>query len=99
AGPKGLKAGPIFDEVIRHFRQELDYHNEATNQRAFSRLHEGEARIHIPNVFDALSAHRVLTTSWAEGISLDQASQCPEPQRRSYAETLWRFVFRGNLVG
>ena len=34
-----------------------------------------------------------------KGASLEDAAQATPELRQSYAETLWRFVFKGNLVG
>jgi predicted unusual protein kinase regulating ubiquinone biosynthesis (AarF/ABC1/UbiB family) len=33
------------------------------------------------------------------GVSLEEAARGAEAERRAHAETLWRFVFKGNLVG
>lgn len=99
AGPKGLKAKAIFDEVLFRFRQELDYEVEAKNQLFFKQLHAGDPLIHIPDVHSSHTTRRVLTSSWVDGHSLDEAAQMPLPTRESFAKALWRFVFRGNLVG
>jgi predicted unusual protein kinase regulating ubiquinone biosynthesis (AarF/ABC1/UbiB family) len=40
----------------------------------------------------------VLTTELATGKTLEEAAAEPEPLRRAYCETLWRFVFKGTLV-
>jgi len=98
AGPRGMKAGPIFDEVLRRFREELDYRLEARNQEAFRVFHEGDG-IRIPRVMSELSTQRVLTSEWVTGMSLEEAADKAPELRRQYAEVLWRFVFRGNLVG
>jgi len=42
---------------------------------------------------------RVLTSEFVVGTDLDQAATRSEQERRAYAEALWRFVFKGNLVG
>ncbi len=99
AGPKGLKAKAIFDEVMLRFRQELDYEHEAKNQLFFTKLHEDDPLIHVPEVHLSHTKKRVLTSTWVDGISLAEAAQKPEELRQSYARALWRFVFRGNLVG
>src|SRR5690606_32384093 len=99
AGPKGLQAGKIFDEVLLRFRQELDYRIEAKNQMAFRQLHEDDALIRIPRIIDEASTKRVITSEWVDGMTLDQAAAEAEETRRKYAEAMWRFVFRGNLVG
>ncbi len=99
AGPKGLKPGAILDEVMRRFREELDYRLEAENQEAFRLLHQDDARIRVPAVIKERSSRRVLTSEWVSGASLEEAAGASTELRRTYAEVLWRFVFRGNLVG
>jgi len=99
AGPKGLRAGPIFEEIMLRFRAELDYRIEAKQQLAFKALHQNDPTIRIPQVFPQFSGRRVLVSEWIDGLSMDEAVEQDENLRRSYAQTLWRFVFRGNLVG
>ncbi len=96
--PKGVDAKAAYDEVAKRFREELDYELEARHQRDFAAFHAGDPKISIPAVIDDRSARRVLTTELSEGLTLEQAAQRSEAERRAWAETLWRFVFRGNLV-
>jgi predicted unusual protein kinase regulating ubiquinone biosynthesis (AarF/ABC1/UbiB family) len=93
-----MNPGAIFSEVKRRLLEELDYRLEADHQRFFRDLHSGDPRIFVPAVVDELSKVRVLTTELAAGDPLEAAAARPEPLRRTYAETLWRFVFKGNLV-
>jgi predicted unusual protein kinase regulating ubiquinone biosynthesis (AarF/ABC1/UbiB family) len=97
--PRGVDPKAAYDEVAKRFREELDYVLEAKHQRDFSEIHRGDAKISIPVVIDDRSSRRVLTTELSEGITLEQAAQQGEAERRAWAETLWRFVFKGNLVG
>jgi len=97
--PKGLNAKAAYDEVAARFREELDYELEAERQAIFSRLHAGDAHIRIPAVIRERSSRRVLTSELVEGLGYDAAIAAPEADRRAWAETLWRFVFKGNLVG
>ena len=41
----------------------------------------------------------MLTSEFATGKSLEEAAHEAPELRRKYAETLWRFVFKGNLIG
>jgi hypothetical protein len=41
----------------------------------------------------------VLTTELVTGMTLDQAGERDEALRQQFAQALWRFVFKGNLVG
>jgi len=65
----------------------------------FAALHAGDPQIHIPAVIRSHSSQRVLSTELARGMTLEQASEQAEPLRRQFAQVLWRFVFKGNLVG
>jgi predicted unusual protein kinase regulating ubiquinone biosynthesis (AarF/ABC1/UbiB family) len=96
--PKGVDPKAAYDEVAKRFREELDYELEASHQRDFAAFHAGDAKISIPAVIAERSARRVLTTELSEGLSLEQAAAQSEAERRAWAETLWRFVFKGNLV-
>jgi predicted unusual protein kinase regulating ubiquinone biosynthesis (AarF/ABC1/UbiB family) len=97
--PRGMNADEIFDVVRSRFREELDYCLEAERQRAFADLHAGNADIKIPEVILARSSRRVLTSMLVQGDDLDVAARADATLRGRYARTLWRFVFRGNLVG
>lgn len=97
--PRGMNANEIFEVVRARFREELDYRLEAERQRAFAELHAGSVDIKIPDVIDARSSRRVLTSAFVSGDSLEVAARADPEIRRRYARTLWRFVFRGNLVG
>jgi predicted unusual protein kinase regulating ubiquinone biosynthesis (AarF/ABC1/UbiB family) len=98
-GPKGLDSRRIYDEIAQRVREELDYRLEAERQRMFAGIHAGDPFIRIPAVIGERSANRVLTSEFMLGESLEWAANQSEALRRSFAETLWRFVFRGNLVG
>jgi len=96
--PRALEVDSIFAEVRARFEEELDYEREAANLDAFASIHAGDPRIVIPAVVRERSRTRVLTTELVEGSRLDEVRGLPEADRRAYAETLWRFVFKGLLV-
>jgi predicted unusual protein kinase regulating ubiquinone biosynthesis (AarF/ABC1/UbiB family) len=86
--------------VIRaRFREELDYGLEAERQIAFATLHEGDLHIGVPKVYQSHSAKRVLTSEFVRGLDFDDAMVASVEDRKLWAEALWRFVFKGNLVG
>ena len=85
--------------VRKRFREELDYELEAERLRAFAKLHEGQSLARVPAVIDERSAKRVLTTELARGIDFDAACASDAASREAWAKTLWRFVFRSNLIG
>lgn len=97
-GPKALNAKNVFDDIRARFREELDYRMEAEHQRTFAHFHAADPLIHIPRVIPERSSRRVLTSEFVSGASLAEAAGFGEAERRAYAETLWRFVFKGTLV-
>lgn len=98
-GPKELDPKAVLAELRARFTEELDYELEARRQKQFIALHQGDPAIRIPDVIDDRSAKRVLTTTLARGQTLEEAGQADVKTRKHYAETMWRFVFKGNLVG
>ena len=87
-------------EVMKaRFREELDYEHEAEQMRFFSELHADDAQIRLPKIYPEASGKHVLTTEFVSGSTFDEACAASESERRQWAETLWRFVFKGNLVG
>lgn len=96
---KNVGVKDVFDVVKQRFREELDYELEAKRQRAFAEIHAGDAWVRIPAVVAERCSRRVLTTELVHGVTLDEIAATADPeQRRTIAETLWRFVFRGNLI-
>ncbi len=96
---KGVNSRGLLEEVKTRFREELDYTLEARRQREFAQLFEGDPQIYVPQVITERSSGRVLTSEFVVGQGLDDAAKLGESERRAYAEALWRFVFKGNLVG
>ena len=98
-GTRRLDSKNVLEEIRARFREELDYRKEAERQTAFARVHEGDQQIMIPQVFPEHTSRRVLTTQFMRGGSLDDASRLPEGERIAIGQTLWRFVYKGTLVG
>ena len=98
-GPRALNSGAVLEEVKTRFREELDYRLEAERQEQFRQLHAGDEMIAIPRVVKERSARRVLTMDLVHGSTLEEAALAAPDLRRRYAETMWRFVFKGNLIG
>jgi predicted unusual protein kinase regulating ubiquinone biosynthesis (AarF/ABC1/UbiB family) len=87
-------------EAIRQrFREELDYVLEAERIVHFGKVHAGDPTVKIPELVAERSSGRVLTTELMHGIGFEEALEKSEGERRAWAETMWRYVFKGNLVG
>lgn len=89
----GLEPGPLVEELRTRLAEELDYRIEAANQRLFAGFYEGHPYIHVPNVLEAYSTQRVLTTELAEGVRWDEMLTWDQAQRDLAAETIYRFAF------
>ncbi|WP_170319492.1 ABC1 kinase family protein [Polyangium spumosum] len=98
-GTRKVGSAKMLEEVRARFREELDYTIEARRQIEFARVHEGDPKILIPAVILDRSSRRVLTTQFVRGRSLDEASALPERDRIALCRTLWRFVYKGTLLG
>jgi predicted unusual protein kinase regulating ubiquinone biosynthesis (AarF/ABC1/UbiB family) len=98
-GGKRFDTKTMLEVIQARFREELDYAHEARSLLAFEQLHQGDPTVRVPRFVGSHSSSRVLTTELAVGASFDEACAAPEAERRAWAETLWRFVFKGTLVG
>lgn len=88
----------LVEEMRERFREELDYTLEAKSQNYFAAIHKDDPFIKIPIIFDEFSSHRVLTSEFIEGKTFIEARASSEEDRRLWAATLWRFVYRSLLV-
>ena len=94
-----LDPSEMVAEIKERLTEELDYTRERDNQQRFVDFYRGHPFISVPEVVHPLCTKRVLTTELALGATFEEACEADEATRRRYCETLWRFVFKGNLVG
>jgi predicted unusual protein kinase regulating ubiquinone biosynthesis (AarF/ABC1/UbiB family) len=83
----------VVDELRARIGEELDYRNEASNQRAFFALYEHHPFIRVPRVIDSHSSARVLTSELVTGRRFDEIVQLDAAERDRYGEIIFRFVF------
>jgi predicted unusual protein kinase regulating ubiquinone biosynthesis (AarF/ABC1/UbiB family) len=98
-GARRFQTKEVLAVIKQRFREELDYALEAEHIGHFARVHAGDPTVIIPTLIAARSGKRVLTTGLVRGLTFEQACAATESERRAWAETMWRFVFKGNLVG
>lgn len=98
-GGKRFEAGAMLDVLRTRFREELDYAREAASLQRFAALHAGDATVIVPDLVPECSSGRVLTTTLARGATFEEACAASTAEREAWARTLWRFVFKGTLVG
>lgn len=87
----GVDARGVAEEVGEQIRAELDYRQEAANQREFADIFRGHPFIRIPEVVDELSTARVLTQDLVEGLTWEQAREAEESLREQWAHAVLRF--------
>ena len=93
-----LHASEVLAEARARFLEELDYGLEAQRMKAFADVHRDDPLVVIPDVIADRSSSRVLTTQLVAGLNFEQACRADPAERRAWAETMWRFVFRAVLV-
>jgi len=89
----GLEPGPVVEELKARLSEELDYLNEAANQRLFAKYYAGHPFIDIPLVVGEFSTRRVLTTELASGARFADVQTWGQDERNLAAETIYRFAF------
>jgi predicted unusual protein kinase regulating ubiquinone biosynthesis (AarF/ABC1/UbiB family) len=89
----GLDHRPLVAELRERLREELDYRNEAANQRLFANFYRDHPFIHVPAVIDALSTQRVLTTELIDGARWAEMLGWGQDEHNLAAETIYRFAF------
>ncbi len=98
-GGRRFDSKTLFEVVRTRFREELDYQLEAERVAAFGALHRGDETICVPELIGTHSSASVLTTAFVRGAPFEEAIATSASERHAYATTMWRFVFKGNLVG
>ena len=86
------------DALIAELRdrvlEELDYRQEAENQRLVAAYYDGHPTILVPKIIDELSTRRVVTSELADGARFAELAQWSQHERDLAAETIYRFTFR-----
>jgi predicted unusual protein kinase regulating ubiquinone biosynthesis (AarF/ABC1/UbiB family) len=98
-GTKKFESKRVLGEIRKRFREELDYGLEAERQERFAEIHRGDPSIRIPAVIRDRSSRAVLTSELVRGHGFERACGAPAADRLAWAEVMWRFVFKGTLVG
>lgn len=89
----GVDSEPIVAEIKSRLAEELDYRQEADNQRLFAEYFRGHPYISVPAVVDEYCGDQVLTTDLAVGHRFDEVVTWDRHERDLAAETLFRFSF------
>jgi predicted unusual protein kinase regulating ubiquinone biosynthesis (AarF/ABC1/UbiB family) len=83
----------LTEELRVRVLEELDYVNEAANQRAFADVYRGHPYIRIPEVVGERSTGRVLTSAYHDGMRYAAAVEDTKERRDTWGEVVCRFGF------
>jgi predicted unusual protein kinase regulating ubiquinone biosynthesis (AarF/ABC1/UbiB family) len=83
----------VAEEISERVAEELDYRQEAANQRDFADRYRGHPFIRIPEVIEELSTDRLLVMELDDGMRWTAALQEPRELRNTWAEVIDRFVW------
>jgi predicted unusual protein kinase regulating ubiquinone biosynthesis (AarF/ABC1/UbiB family) len=84
----------LISELRDRVLEELDYRQEAENQRLVAAYFQGHPTIHIPEIVGELSGRRVITSELSAGARFAELASWSQHERDLAAETIYRFVFR-----
>ncbi len=84
----------LLAELRERLLEELDYRQEADNQRLFAAYYDGHPTIAVPQIIGGLSTRRVVTSELADGVRFAELAGWSQAERDLAAETIYRFVFR-----
>jgi len=89
----------IVEEVRKGIIQELDFHNEARNQRFFNSINPHPEQVFAPAIFDEWTTERVLVMERIDGIPVSAANLPPEQMRQLAAHGASSLIHQVLVVG
>jgi predicted unusual protein kinase regulating ubiquinone biosynthesis (AarF/ABC1/UbiB family) len=89
---QGLEIKPLITELRDRMEEELDYRDEAENQRIFAAAFEGDDKVKVPRV--VASAPKAMVSEWVTGRRLsDVIRSGTQAERDSAAALLAEFLY------
>jgi predicted unusual protein kinase regulating ubiquinone biosynthesis (AarF/ABC1/UbiB family) len=82
----GMQIRPLLSELRDRILEELDYAQEADNQRAFATGYAGDPDFLVPKV--VASAPKVIVSEWVEGVSINKIINTGSKAQRDRAGAL-----------
>jgi predicted unusual protein kinase regulating ubiquinone biosynthesis (AarF/ABC1/UbiB family) len=82
----GLEIKPLIAELRDRMEEELDYRDEAANQRIFAAAYDGDDKVKVPRV--VASAPRAMVTEWVTGRRLSDVIRSGTQAERDGAAAL-----------
>ncbi|GAY07077.1 ubiquinone biosynthesis monooxygenase UbiB [Pseudonocardia sp. N23] len=82
----GMEIKPLIEEMRERMVEELDYRDEADNQRRFAAEFDGDDKVRVPKV--VASAPRAMVTEWVTGTPMSSIIRGGTQERRDEAGAL-----------
>ncbi|AEA23369.1 MULTISPECIES: ABC1 kinase family protein [Pseudonocardia] len=82
----GMEIKPLIEEMRERMVEELDYRDEADNQRKFAAEFDGDDKVRVPKV--VASAPRAMVTEWVTGTPMSSIIRDGSTERRDQAGAL-----------
>lgn len=80
---------PLWAEVKERLLEEIDYKNEAENQKLFARLFHDNPAVIVPRVVDEACAEHVLTTEFTPAMPISEVKKHPPAKRNQWGHILF----------
>ncbi|KAI0983975.1 hypothetical protein GJ496_008827 [Pomphorhynchus laevis] len=100
--PPGLYLEQMLSVMRIELKQEVNYIQEAQNQRRFRSLLMDDTTYYVPSVINNLSTERVLTSEMVHGVTLEQAINLPTSVRNQIGEGVLKLclneLFKWNFM-
>jgi predicted unusual protein kinase regulating ubiquinone biosynthesis (AarF/ABC1/UbiB family) len=87
---KAIQTDHIHAELAARLHEELDYELEARHSKLYAYMLRDEPNVHVPEVIDALSTDRLLTTAWQDGDKIMSFVNAPQETRNTLALNMFR---------
>ena len=93
---RGFDLGAYRNEILEDLDRELDYCQEATQQRRFCEWARQSETLDVPEVVDHLCTDNVLVSQWSEGDSWNDVKEQWQPaEKRQMARVVLDFFLEG----
>lgn len=87
---RSISTRHIHDELAARLQEELDYGREARHGKLYAYMLRDESGVHVPEVIDAFSTQRLLTTTWLDGDKILDFKTAPAETRNQIAMNMFR---------
>ena len=89
---KAIKTKEIFSEIKDRLIEEIDYENEIKNIKIFEKIFKLNKFVNIPKIYKDCSTKKLITMSWLEGQSLDNAIKYSK-NKKEFSERIAKNIF------